>query len=164
MRRAVALAVHVPESARLYWLGWRRKFTPKHDKSNWNLPLKWSWCLKWILLYNPSPLNHVISDFFLCYCCFSCSCYMTEARETAARLSPFINLFSYLCLLCPKLLLFWMFPECTVHYLMCTFPYCVINKMFYDPGNHHILVSSVSHYLAFGSPTMQRVYHSHVKM
>lgn len=80
--------------------------------------------------------------------------YMFEVRETAASLSLFINLFSYLCLLCQMLLLFWMFAECTVHHLMCTFPYYVINKMFYDPGRDHVLVSCVSHSSAFGSQIM----------
>lgn len=44
--------------------------------------------------------------------------YTSEMWETAASL--LIKLSSYLCLLCQMLLLFWMFPECTVHHLMCS--------------------------------------------
>lgn len=55
-----------------------------------------------------------------------------------------VSLFNFpliLCLLCQNLRLFWMFTERTVHNSMCTFPFCGINKMFYDPKYDHVAIS-----------------------
>lgn len=145
----VELAVHVPESAWLYWQDCRRKNVFVYTKTC-QVTRKSS---SRVTSANPAHLIMWFMTFvtwlFLCYCFFTCS--LTWSMPGKWLPSSLRLLISYLCLLCQKLLLFWMFSECTVHYLMCTFHYCVINKMFYDPGNDQFLVSFVSHYFVFES-------------
>lgn len=109
----VELAVHVPDMCMALLAGLKGGRVVCTER-NRNHPLEFE-------MYSPLQLQSTRSCGHVTFPPLLLRYTFMHTIEATAP--PFTNFLSYLCLLCQKLLLFWMFPECTVHYLMCIFPY-----------------------------------------